>query len=143
MNARTNPFSHYSALFCAIALLLLCACLFAQDQTVSRAATVLDSMPHAKRIGQVALSPDGTQVAYFADRKLAIIPAGGGPSQAIAVEGNLPLRDVTWSADSKRIAFIAGTEVRVRAEERLLAERFGDSFTACRTRVRAFIPFIR
>jgi dipeptidyl aminopeptidase/acylaminoacyl peptidase len=81
----------------------------AQDQTAAayRAATVLDSMPHAKREGQVALSPDGTKVAYFTDRKLAITPASGGSTQAIAVEGNLPLRDVAWSADSKRIAFIA------------------------------------
>jgi dipeptidyl aminopeptidase/acylaminoacyl peptidase len=64
-------------------------------------------MPHAKRIGQVALSPDGTQVAYIVKGELAIIPASGGSSHAIAVEGNLPLRDVAWSADSKRIAFIA------------------------------------
>ena len=109
MNARTNPLAHYSALFCAIASVLLCASLLAQDQTAAayRAATVLDSMPHAKREGQVALSPDGTKVAYFTDRKLAITPASGGSTQAIAVEGNLPLRDVAWSADSKRIAFIA------------------------------------
>jgi dipeptidyl aminopeptidase/acylaminoacyl peptidase len=64
-------------------------------------------MPHAKRIGQVVLSPDGTQVAYFADRKLAITSVSGGPAQTITVEGNLKLRDVAWSADSKRIAFIA------------------------------------
>ena len=35
------------------------------------------------------------------------MPTTGGSSQAIAVEGNLPLRDVAWSADSKHIAFIA------------------------------------
>jgi dipeptidyl aminopeptidase/acylaminoacyl peptidase len=64
-------------------------------------------MPHAKRIGQVALSPDGTRVAYFADRKLSVMPAGGGSPQEIVVEGNHPLRDVAWSADSKRIAFVA------------------------------------
>ena len=64
-------------------------------------------MPHAKRIGQVALSPDGLLVAYLVKGELAVTPASGGPSQAIAVEGNLPLRDVTWSADSKRMAFIA------------------------------------
>jgi dipeptidyl aminopeptidase/acylaminoacyl peptidase len=109
MNARTNPISHYAALLCGVACVLICSCLFAQDQAAaaSRAAAVLDSMPHAKRLGQVALSLDGTQVAYFVDRKLAIMPASGGSSQAIAVEGNLPLRDVTWSADSKHIAFIA------------------------------------
>jgi len=41
------------------------------------------------------------------------------------------------------IFFLAGTEIRVRAEDRLLAERFQDSFTAYRSRVRAYIPFIR
>jgi protein-S-isoprenylcysteine O-methyltransferase Ste14 len=40
-------------------------------------------------------------------------------------------------------AFIAGTEIRVRAEERLLAERFGSSYTAYRSRTSAYIPFIR
>jgi dipeptidyl aminopeptidase/acylaminoacyl peptidase len=109
MNARTNPRCRCSALFCAIASLLICASLFAQDQTAaaSRAATVLDSMPHAKRIGQVALSPDGAQVAYIVDGELAVIPTGGGSSHAIGMEGNLQLRDVAWSADSKHIAFIA------------------------------------
>jgi len=41
------------------------------------------------------------------------------------------------------ILFLAGTEIRVRAEDRLLAERFQESFLAYRSRVRAFIPFIR
>jgi len=40
-------------------------------------------------------------------------------------------------------AFLIGTEIRVRAEERLLAEHFGDAFTAYRSRVSAYIPFIR
>jgi dipeptidyl aminopeptidase/acylaminoacyl peptidase len=96
-------------LFCAFASLLVCAPVFAQDGTAaaSRAAAVLDSMPQAKRISQVALSPDGLQVAYIVKGELAIVPASGGPSHAIALEGKLPLRDVAWSADSKRIVFIA------------------------------------
>ena len=64
-------------------------------------------MPHAKKIDQVALSPDGNQVAYLVNGELMLIPATGGSSHLTAVEGNLPLRDVAWSADSKRIAFIA------------------------------------
>lgn len=39
--------------------------------------------------------------------------------------------------------FIAGTEVRIRAEDRLLAGHFGESFAAYRARTRAYIPFIR
>ncbi|MFZ1930599.1 MAG: hypothetical protein WAU50_15775, partial [Candidatus Sulfotelmatobacter sp.] len=88
---------------------LVCASLFAQDSTpaASRAAAVLDSMPHAKRITDVALSPDGTEVAYIVDKKLTVTNVAGQSSQLIAVEGGLPIRNVVWSADGKRIAFIA------------------------------------
>lgn len=41
------------------------------------------------------------------------------------------------------VAFLAGTEIRVRAEDSLLEGRFQDSFVAYRSRVRAYIPFIR
>jgi len=41
------------------------------------------------------------------------------------------------------IAFLAGTEVRIHAEERLLAEHFGASFTAYRARTYAYLPLIR
>ena len=39
--------------------------------------------------------------------------------------------------------FLVGTEIRVRAEDRLLSERFQESFTAYRARVPGYIPFIR
>jgi protein-S-isoprenylcysteine O-methyltransferase Ste14 len=41
------------------------------------------------------------------------------------------------------VIFLAGTEIRVRAEDGLLAARFGESFVAYRSRVRAYIPFLR
>jgi protein-S-isoprenylcysteine O-methyltransferase Ste14 len=41
------------------------------------------------------------------------------------------------------IVFITGTEIRVLAEDRLLEERFQDSFRAYRARVPAYIPFLR
>jgi protein-S-isoprenylcysteine O-methyltransferase Ste14 len=41
------------------------------------------------------------------------------------------------------VIFLAGNEIRVRAEDRLLAERFGPTFAAYRSRVPAYIPFIR
>jgi protein-S-isoprenylcysteine O-methyltransferase Ste14 len=41
------------------------------------------------------------------------------------------------------VSFLAGTEIRVRAEDRLLEERFQDSFRAYRSRVPAYIPFLR
>ena len=101
--------THHFAILCAILSLSLVSPLCAQEKpaTPSRAATLLDAMPRAKRIGPAALSPDGLQVAYFAERKLTVTPIAGGTSQSISVEGNLFLRDVAWSADSKRLAFIA------------------------------------
>ena len=41
------------------------------------------------------------------------------------------------------IAYLAGTEIRVRAEDRLLEERFQEAFTAYRSRVRAYLPGLR
>jgi dipeptidyl aminopeptidase/acylaminoacyl peptidase len=82
---------------------------FAQEKggNASRAATVLDSMPRAKRIDEVAISPDGTRVAYFADKKLMIVPTEGGAAQTISVKNDLSLREAAWSTDSKRLAFVA------------------------------------
>ena len=39
--------------------------------------------------------------------------------------------------------FIAGTEIRVRSEERLLAARFPEQFAAYRRQVPAYLPFVR
>ena len=39
--------------------------------------------------------------------------------------------------------FIAGTEIRIRAEDCLLESRFHDSFRAYRSRTPAYLPFIR
>jgi protein-S-isoprenylcysteine O-methyltransferase Ste14 len=38
---------------------------------------------------------------------------------------------------------LLGIEIRIRAEDRLLAERFGETFTAYRARVPAYLPFVR
>ena len=41
------------------------------------------------------------------------------------------------------VFFLAGTEIRVRLEERLLASVFGERFTQYRRRVPAYVPFLR
>ena len=41
------------------------------------------------------------------------------------------------------IFFVIGTEIRIRAEERLLSERFGESFAQFKASTKAYIPFIR
>jgi len=81
--------------------------LTARAESSSHAAAVLDSMPHAKSIEQVAISPDGAQIAYIVGGEISIIPAAGGPTRTIPVEGKLSARDVAWSPDSKQIVFLA------------------------------------
>ena len=41
------------------------------------------------------------------------------------------------------IVFIAGTEIRIRIEDRLLGERFDDRFRQYQSHVAAYIPFLR
>jgi dipeptidyl aminopeptidase/acylaminoacyl peptidase len=108
MNPPAIRCARFLAPFCVIAASLVSTCLaHAQESAPSRAAAVLDSMPHAKKIDQAALSPDGTQVAYIVDGELSVFALHGGTSHSISVEGKLPLRDLTWSADSKQLAFLA------------------------------------
>jgi protein-S-isoprenylcysteine O-methyltransferase Ste14 len=39
--------------------------------------------------------------------------------------------------------YLTGTEIRIRSEDRLLAARFPEAFAAYRSRVRAYIPYLR
>lgn len=41
------------------------------------------------------------------------------------------------------VCFIAGTEIRIRAEDRLLEAHFQEAFRAYRAQTRAYVPFIR
>ena len=84
-------------------------------------------MPHAKKIDEVALSPDGGRVAYVVEGNLTVIPASGGSSHTIAVEGNLMLRGVSWSSDSKHLAFIADLPGDVPAAQLWTAAADGSS----------------
>ncbi len=47
-----------------------------------------------------------------------------------------------WAAVSL-VVFVAGTEIRIHAEERMLASFFGGDFQDYRKTVRAYIPFVR
>lgn len=48
-----------------------------------------------------------------------------------------------WLLLPSVVLFIVGTEVRVRIEDRLLAQRFGERFREYRRAVPAYIPFMR
>jgi dipeptidyl aminopeptidase/acylaminoacyl peptidase len=112
------------------ALLFIAFPLFGQDASsdASRAAAVLDSMPQAKRISEVAVSPDGTQVAYIVDGQLTIKHSGGEESEhTISVEGNPKLRDVAWSPDSKKLVFIADLPGETPAAQVWTADEDGNN----------------
>ena len=49
-----------------------------------------------------------------------------------------------WPLGTAAVVFyIIGTEIRIRAEDSLLASRFGEQFAAWRAKTPAYIPFIR
>jgi protein-S-isoprenylcysteine O-methyltransferase Ste14 len=48
-----------------------------------------------------------------------------------------------WLFVSATVMFLAGTEIRVRIEDRLLARRFGERFEQFRRSTSAYVPMIR
>ena len=48
-----------------------------------------------------------------------------------------------WLFILATLLFVAGTEIRVRIEDRLLARRFGDSFVRYKHATRAYLPLLR
>jgi len=56
---------------------------------------------------------------------------------SLALVGTLPGWPVAL------VLFAIGTEIRVRVEDRLLRERFGEKFLEWRRRVPAYVPFVR
>jgi Tol biopolymer transport system component len=105
----TRPYSVLFFLICGIAV---CGA-GAQD----RVASALDSLPTIKKIDQVAISPDGKQVAYIVEGELSVQALGGGEARRIAGEQKLAARDVAWSADSKKIVWLGDLPTDVPAAE--------------------------
>ena len=95
---------------------LLCA-LSSSAVAQDRIATALDSLPTIKKIEQVAISPDGKSVAYIVDGQLSVEPLTGGEARRIAPDQELAARDVTWSADSKKLAWLGDLPTDVPAAE--------------------------
>ena len=114
--------------FCALTLISFAG--FTAAQTApSRAASVVDSMPQAKRIEQAAISPDGTHVAYIVDGALNVASLADNSTQSITVEGRLELRSVSWSADSKQLTFIADLPGNIPAAQLWTASSDGSNLT--------------
>jgi dipeptidyl aminopeptidase/acylaminoacyl peptidase len=96
--------------------LLLCA-LSSSAVAQDRIAAALDSLPAIKKIDQVAISPDGKNVAYIVDGALSVEALAGGEARRIAPEQKLATRDVTWSADSKKLAWLGDLPTDIPAAE--------------------------
>jgi len=86
-----------------VAVLLLCAALSLAAQ--DRVAAAIDSLPVVKTIDQVAISPDGSQVAYIVSGELSVATVADGTTHRVASNQNAT-REVTWSADSKHLAWL-------------------------------------
>ena len=93
--------------------MLLSITTVAQD----RAANALDSLPSAKEIDQVAISPDGAQVAYIVEGKLSVATVAVGTAKRIAADQEMAARDVAWSADSRHITWLGDLKGDVPASQ--------------------------
>ena len=82
-------------------VLSCCSSLYAQD----RVAAAIDSLPSVKTIDQVVISPDGSHVAYIVGGELSVASVVDGATQHIAPEQRT-VREVTWSSDSGRLAWL-------------------------------------
>ena len=82
-------------------------------QPATQAAIPLPKLGKVQRIGDVALSPDGTRLAWVQEGKQPVIEladADGKHAQALDVGAKLAdcsKSDLAWSPDSHRLAFIA------------------------------------
>ena len=99
------------------------------ESTGSRAAAVFDTMPRAKTIQEAVISPDGKHVAYIVDGHLTVVSLGDAASHSVEVEGKLELRDVTWSQDSRQLAFLADLPGEAPSAQLWTAEVDGGSPT--------------
>jgi dipeptidyl aminopeptidase/acylaminoacyl peptidase len=71
-----------------------------------RVAAAIDSLPVAKTIDQVAISPDGAQIACIVEGALSVVGVGGGTPRPIGPDQKMAARDVTWSGDSRHLAWL-------------------------------------
>jgi dipeptidyl aminopeptidase/acylaminoacyl peptidase len=106
---KIHPLITTAALALAIALTAV-PCTHAQDAASrARAAAILKSTPPPNPISSIAISPNGGRVAYVALGHITITPPRPAGADTVMLDTGLSPRDLAWSADSERIAFIADT----------------------------------
>jgi acylaminoacyl-peptidase len=86
-------------------VLLLCCALETASAAQDRVAAAIDSLPSVTSIDQVAISPDGSQVAYIVGGELFMAAVSDGASHRVATDQKT-IRELTWSADSRHIAWL-------------------------------------
>ena len=96
---------------------------FSQSPNHARAVQALDSMPRVQHVSQVAISPDGTRVAYVAGGRLNVTPTA--QPQTAATADNPQARDLTWSADSQHLAYLSDSSSDKPAASVILADANG------------------
>jgi dipeptidyl aminopeptidase/acylaminoacyl peptidase len=70
-----------------------------------RVAAAINSLPAFKSIDQVAISPDGSQVAYIVQGELLVAAVADGKSHRVAPAQDA-IREVAWSPDSRHLAWL-------------------------------------
>ena len=88
------------------------------DLDTGNLVTLIRTGVRGRRMDSIAVSPDGTQVAYIVDdnmtreSSLAVVPLSGGESREVfrAPTGNLPGdAGIAWSPDQRYLLFVRST----------------------------------
>ena len=108
-------------------LLLCCFSIFCSAQ--SRVAAAIDSLPKTKAIDQVAISPDGSRVAYIVEGAITVATIADDATISINKGQALPARELAWSADSKSLAWLADSPGETPASELWSTSADGSSAT--------------
>jgi dipeptidyl aminopeptidase/acylaminoacyl peptidase len=92
-------------LFCSLLVFFVVS---ANELSLSedRVASALDSLPSIQKITNVAISPDGSRVAYIVDGFVSVATIADGTSHAITTEQKMSARDLAWSPDNRRLAWL-------------------------------------
>ena len=89
----------------------------------SRAAAIMESMPAPTSFDQVAISPDGSKLAWTNGGSITLsTPFPGAETKIIPTPNDLPVRELAWSPDSAHLAFIADLPSEKPAAELYVAE---------------------
>ncbi len=85
-------------------LFLICSAAFAQMKPDARIAAILDDLGATHQFAEVAISPDGSHVAWVEDPKADIFVRPVGSGTAVRIANG---RKIAWSPDSSRIVFLS------------------------------------